>query len=95
MADVATRKTEWIDALLVWLIDAWEELPQVAQEINTWDWVEQVDYIEEWTPKMQLLAQLRNYARTGQLTAKQQSHYAHLEDLVRQYESQLETLRRS
>ena len=95
MADVATATSRRIDSLLSYLTELWEELPRAAEEIDSWDIAEQIDYIEEWTPRLQNLQELRGYAAAGQLSDEQRSRYERLEALVRQHEPLLRELRSS
>jgi len=96
MAQVAEVDVqERIDFLLDYLLRAWRELPEVERYIDRWELVEQIDYIEEWAPKMALMDELRRYASDGMLTDRQQERYRDLLSLVRKYRATLEGLRRS
>ncbi|MCD6289238.1 MAG: hypothetical protein J7M34_01950 [Anaerolineae bacterium] len=95
MAPVVTDVQERVDFLLDYLLQAWRELPEVEQNIDYWDLIEQIDYVEEWTPKMALMDELERYASDGVLTDQQQERYRELLGLARKHRATLEGLRRS
>lgn len=93
MAKVAADLHRRIDLLLDYLFEAWKELPSAARQIDGWDVADQVDYVEEWVPKLQRLEELRRYVRAGRLTEEQISRYQQLEELVQQHAHLLEQVR--
>ncbi len=95
MAQVVTEVQQRIDWLLDYLTEAWRGLPHAAQDIDQWDLIEQIDYVEEWTPKQDLGAQLRRLMDSPEATEEQRARYQHLEKLMRQHRPILERLRAS
>lgn len=83
MAEVETEARQSIDRLLDGLLLAWRDLPSIAQEIDKWDLIDQLDYIEEWTPKEDQLARLRRLIVSEGVTQQQRCRYEQLERLVR------------
>lgn len=84
-----------IDTILNALLDAWRSLPAVAREIDSWDLMEQIDYLEEWAPKVDWLERLHRMARGGLLSESQRSRYEELLQLERDYRDLLTQLRSS
>ena len=95
MAQVDQSLTRRIDDWLDYLLDAWRELPEIERQIDSWDLIEQIDYVEEWGPKESLLASLRHDASLGKMNRDQQSRFTELEGLVERNRSILERLRAS
>lgn len=93
MANLVT--TERLDSLLSYLTDAWEGLPTAITEIDQWDVEDRIDYAEEWTPKLQLLRELRELVKSSPLTSTQQRRVTYLESLVEQHAETLAQLRTS
>lgn len=93
MAKVEAALHRRIDLLLDYLLEAWEELPRVAREIDEWDVADRVDYAQEWTPKLQRLEELRRHVYAGRLTDEQLGRYRRLEGLVQQHAQLLEHVR--
>ena len=89
----ATREriNQWLDRLIV----AWRRLPQAEKEIDGWDLIERIDYIEEWNPKEALLDQLRGDAQAGLMDVGQTRRLAELEELVARYRPILTRLQQS
>jgi hypothetical protein len=82
MAQVVQAICLEIDRLLELLFAQWGRLPEVESEIDTWDWEEQVVFIEEWPIEEDRLAELERLAAGGLLTAQQLDRYAELRALV-------------
>lgn len=95
MAQVTTDVQHTIDQWLEYLTEAWRGLPQAAREIDQWDLVEQIDYVEEWTPKEELAVQLRHLIVSPEATRDQQQRFQQLERLMRDYRPILDRLRAS
>ena len=95
MAQVRTDVREQVDRFLDRLFTAWEELPRVAREIDGWDLIEQLDYIEEWGPKEDKLLRLRGLMASPEVTDEQKQRYERLERLVQANRPILERLRAS
>lgn len=84
MVEVKRRTNQWIDNRLEWLTAYWAELPEVAQEFEAWDTVEQSTYIEEWRRLESQRKELVEHATNGRLTEAQYSRYQELQQLVDQ-----------
>jgi hypothetical protein len=84
-----------VDTMLDALLEAWRSLPAVAREIDSWDLIEQIDYIEEWSPKADWLGRLHRMAHDGQLSKSQRPRYEELVQLERAYGGLLWQLRSS
>jgi hypothetical protein len=95
MAQVGGVSREHMDSLLDYLIDAWRGLPQAERDINQWDLIEQIDYVEEWTPKIDWLSRLEGYAADGLLDESQELRLAELRHLVGEHQPILTRLRQS
>jgi len=95
MAQVIVALQKRVDFLLDYLSDSWRELPRVEGEIDNWDTIEQVDYVEEWGPKEALLDELRRYASDGQMTEEQRGRYSQLEHFIAEHRRILTRLRES
>ncbi len=95
MAQVVTDIQQTIDQWLEYLTEAWEGLPQAAEDINRWDLIEQIDYVEEWTPKVDLATQLRRLIASPQATDEQRARYRRLGRLMRENRPILDRLRAS
>ncbi|MBI4318563.1 MAG: hypothetical protein HY675_08740 [Chloroflexi bacterium] len=95
MAQLTTGVRERIEFLLDHLIQEWENLPRAEREIDQWDLIEQIDYIEEWTPTEGLRHELEGYAAKGLLDSDQQARYEKLQRLVAENRPILNRLRES
>lgn len=95
MAQVTEAVHQRIEFLLEDLTSAWRELPTVEREIDAWDLIEQVDYIEEWTPKEELRHQLDRLAEGEALNDEQVGRYRELLQLVAKHRPILDRLRSS
>lgn len=95
MAQVTTRVREHINYMLDRLIQEWQDLPRAEREIDSWDLIEQIDYVEEWTPTEELRHKLDKYAADGFLDSNQQERYEELQRLVSKNRPILERLRAS
>jgi len=93
MAQVATQPRVHVDALLDSLIEAWRALPDVARDIDQWDPIEQLDYVEEWGAKESLADVLGELIASPSVTAEQRARYDELQRLARQYHPVLDQLR--
>jgi predicted NUDIX family NTP pyrophosphohydrolase len=86
---------EDVNHLLAWAIAAWEELPEVEREIDTWDLEDQIVFIEEWPLEERRLRELAEYAQAGALTTGQRARYERLLKLVEERRPIIERLLRS
>jgi hypothetical protein len=73
------------DLLLAHLYDVWERLPEIEREIDRWDLIEQLVFIEEWPLEEMRLKKLDGYAAEGTLTPEQLARYHDLRRLVERH----------
>jgi len=93
MAQVSPEVRQTIDEWLEYLTDAWRQLPKAAREIDQWDFLQQIDYIEEWAPKEELAIRLRHWITLPEATEPQRARYRELEQLVRDNRPILDRMR--
>ena len=74
---------------------AWEGLIEVEPEIDSWDLIQQIVYIEERPLEEERLKRLAEHARAGGLTQEQCLRYQALPRLVEERKPVIERLRRS
>jgi hypothetical protein len=60
-------------------------MPEIEQEIDQWDLLDQLHFTEEWPLEEQRLEMLDEYAIQGSLTPEQMARYHHLKQLVAEY----------
>jgi hypothetical protein len=82
-----------VDRLLERASLAWEELTAVEREIDCWDLVDQVVYIEEWPLEEERLRRLAEHARAGELTEAQRDRYERLLEVVERQRPIIDRLR--
>ena len=82
MAQVDRATRAHVDHLLKWAFGAWESLPTVEQEIDTWDLLDQLVLTEEWQIQEDRLCRLAELARAGDFTETQRLRYQELLNLV-------------
>ena len=80
---MSTNVRQAIDQRLDYLTEAWCGLPRAEREIDQWDLIDLMDYVEEWTPKEDLAADLRRLIASPDATEEQQRRYERLERLMR------------
>jgi hypothetical protein len=95
MAQVATVAEDRLDYLLDYLTDAWQELPRIVTEIDDWDLLEQLDYVEEWGAKDSLAHKLEELLDTPSANDAQRARYADLQRLISRNRPILDSLRAS
>lgn len=71
-----------IEQLLGNAVRTWESLPEVEAEIERWDLLERIDFVEEWTLEEERLRWLECYVADGLLTDEQIARYRELGRLV-------------
>jgi hypothetical protein len=71
----------WIEDYLTYLIGVMDELPEIDAEWDSWDDIEQLDFVVEWDIKRDRLFQLEQWDRLDLLTADQRDRYRRLLDL--------------
>jgi hypothetical protein len=62
--------------------DQWGRLPEVEAEIDGWDLLDQLDFIEEWPLEEMRLDQMEEYLTEGALTNEQLARYEELKRVV-------------
>jgi hypothetical protein len=85
MAQVTAQAQHEIDKLLDQLTWQWERLPEVEAEIDGWDLLEQLDFIEEWPLEEMRLRQLEAYVAGGCLNEEQMARYDRLRSTIEQH----------
>jgi hypothetical protein len=73
-----------IDRYLAYLVDQWEQLPEMAAEWDEWDDLSRLTFALNWGVPADRLAQLRGWAAQGLLTLEQHERFDALERLVAQ-----------
>ena len=66
-------------------MDRWQRLPEIAAEIDRWDLVDQLVFIEEWPLEEQRLRMLEQYAADGVLTPAQLARFELLRCIVAEH----------
>ena len=84
MAQVDRVTRANVDHLLKWAFAAWESLPTVEQEIDTWDLLDQLVFTEEWPIQEDRLLRLSQLAQSREFTEEQSARYRELLSLVEQ-----------
>lgn len=84
MAQVRSQVHQDVDRLLEQSLAAWQSLPEVEAEIDQWDLIEQLDYVEEWPIEEDRLAELEHYAAHGVLTPDQLARHEELKRIVQE-----------
>ena len=92
MAQVTHEIIARVDSHLDYLVGEWEDVPNVAEEWETWDAVERVHYRIDWPVAEERLRDLQGYVEQGLLTPTQQERYAQLLDMVARYRPLLDRL---
>lgn len=82
MVELTATDHQYIDKLLYLLKESWEELPQVAFEIDQWDIVDRVDFLGEWPLEEGRLRQLEQYVEQGVLSQDQLARYEELKGII-------------
>jgi hypothetical protein len=95
MAQVDRATGADVDHLLKWATAGWEELTDVEREIDGWDLVDQLVFLEEWPLEEERLRRLADLAQTGSLTGDQCARYEDLLRLVARQRPIIERLLRS
>jgi hypothetical protein len=94
VAQVDETLRQDIERLLDRLTYEWGRLPEVEAEIDQWDQIDQIVFIEEWPLEEDWLARLERYVAGGAVTAKQLAEYEKLKAIVAQNRPIIERLRR-
>lgn len=67
----------------------------MESEIDSWDLVDQLTYIEGWPPQEQQLKRLEWYAREGHMTGEQLARFEDLKKVVARNRPIIRALRES
>ncbi len=84
-----------VEHVLARAIESWEELPEMEREIDTWDHLDQIVYLEEWQIEEDRLLRLAEHAQSGAFTPGQRARYERLLKLVEDHRPIIERLLRS
>jgi hypothetical protein len=95
MAHVNVQAREHIELLLGHSADRWQRLPEVARDIDSWDLIDQISFIEEWPLEEQRLDMLERYACQGVMTLDQRQRFDDLKRLVARNRPIIERLQRT
>jgi hypothetical protein len=83
---------EWAGTYIPLLIECWEDLPRIAQDIECWEDGEALTYIVEWPLREMEREKLENYSEKGLLSAEQTAQLAYLRKLVIEHKPLLDRL---
>lgn len=78
---------------LDWSLRRWSELPTVEARIDTWEQIDQLEFIETWPLEEERLRRLEEYAANGFMTREQQARYEMLKRLAAQNRPIIQRLR--
>lgn len=97
MAQVAfnTQAQAHAALLLDSVYESWTSLPRVAQEIDAWDLLEQIVFIEEWPLVEERLRIIESYLAEGVLSPEQIARYEKLMPIIARNRPLIEQLRNS
>lgn len=95
MAQTLTQVQRDIAWQLDWSLSRWGRLPDVEAEIDEWDLIDQIDFVEEWTLEEERLQQLERHAAEGVMTPEQSTRYEELQGLVAKHGPIIRHLRES
>jgi hypothetical protein len=95
MARVTAATQQDIERMLCIACTAWESLPEVEAEIDGWELLQRIDFVEEWTMEEARLKWLERYRHDGLLTINQAARHDNLKRLVAQNRPIIERLRAS
>jgi hypothetical protein len=95
MAQVRPQTQATIGWQLDWSLWQWSRLPQVEAEIDSWDLLDQLHFIEEWPLEEERLLRLERYAAENQLEPEQLTRYAELKRFVARHRPIIRRLQQS
>lgn len=82
MAQVTNKTEQDVERQLDWSLWQWGRLPEVEAEIDRWDLLDQLVFIEEWPLEEERLRRLERYRAEGAMTPDQLTRYEQLKRLV-------------
>lgn len=88
MAEVGSATRERIELLLSQALGAYEELPEVAREIQTWDEAERLSYVYDWVLLEQRVEELER--NSASMDEEQLGRLEALRDAVRAHRDEAE-----
>lgn len=87
-----TNVSSWIDDYLDYLFNVLNDLPKIAAEWDTYEPLEQLDFVIEWDIKRDRLGQLEQWNEQRLLDADQQRRYRDLLQLLEERRMMLNAL---
>ena len=82
MAQVTDTIQQRIDRTLSLLTFQWQRLPEVEAEIEQWDLLDRLSFVEAWPAEEERLRRLERYAADGLLAPEQSERFEALKDLI-------------
>lgn len=82
MAQVNETVAEGIDHVLDIALWQWQSLPEVAAEIDEWDLLDQLNFIEEWPIEEDRLLFLERHAADDSMSLEQRARFEELKRIV-------------
>ena len=82
MAQVETAISARVEMLLDLVESAWAELPEIAAEIDGWEYGAQIDFTENWSIQNVRLNQIETHISEGIVSPEQLDRYYQLLDLI-------------
>ena len=95
MAHVTDKVRGHVELLLTHSFYQWQRLPRVRDEIDSWDLIDQIVFIEEWPLEEQHLRMIEAYAAKGVLTVEQIARLDELKRIVEQNRPIIRELQRT
>lgn len=83
MDRVSDKVYHHIDDLLDSLTFEWQSLPEIAAEIDQWDPIDQLNFVEEWPIQEDRLMFLERYVARRTLAPDQLTRYEELKRIIR------------
>jgi len=82
----------WIDDYLAYLFNVMDDLLEIDAEWDTWEDIQQLDFVFEWDIKRDRLSQLEHWAEQGLFTVDQRQRYRRLLELMDKHRPILDRL---
>jgi hypothetical protein len=87
-----TKLASWIDDSLDYLTCEWAVIPEIAEEWESWDEIDRLDFVLEWPLRESRFLQLQQWSDEGLLTAAQRHRFANLESFMQRHRATLDEL---
>jgi hypothetical protein len=81
-----------IDVFLAYCLREWGAVPEIAEEWETWNDSDRLEFALEWPIREDRLKQLGGWAKQGLLTTAQRHRYDHLTAVVATHRPLLQQL---